>query len=339
MKNVDIILRSLAINAPILKAWGVALNRPLFLIGDTRKTAETIKALSKHPYVIDSSESLQEITRKLKLINSEAVVMELPLKKLCSNVKFMEKMQAAINHSEFNSSMTGYQLFFAGTYAENYLVGDVYEVPLTYFPESLDRKVEVVPSPEELNIVRDIIAGFDGIERDRISLHSAAAFAFPYLQKENRLSDYEALQTTADRLFDFWKEETDQSSLQKTVAILLFDAVKADDYAVQKIENIKGDFEKLIIVDFQEDSLLMTLETFKIIFKKLIDLLSYTETKCRLSELGIVELGYEGCLTRTFTIIQDNLPVKKKLVKVCVKDLSIFKGNRNIQIVDYIKNI
>ena len=82
VKGVEIILRSLAVNAPLIKAWNMNLSRCIFLSTYAGEDSKLIDSLSETPLIIYSSMSLKEATEKVRKSNSEAVILRLPTQKI-----------------------------------------------------------------------------------------------------------------------------------------------------------------------------------------------------------------------------------------------------------------
>lgn len=339
IKNIDIILSSLSINRPILQSMHLEFQKTIFLtITESENVYKIVEKLSPCPVLINSALSVEQTIQRLRFVTSEAVIVMPAFKKLRENKKMLEKIQLVSEGEKNSSSGTRYQGFLIGTFLENDLREKFFEIPYAEFPETLTGEVNVVPSREELGIIRDVIENFEDMEEIRLSLYSAVAFTYPDLKRQNRMSDFKSLLSTADKLFDFWKEDSDIFSTATILGAMIFDAVKSGTFEIAKIENAPASLKNVLLFDAATESLCMKSEVFREILRPFLNNVPFSEAKRFLVKAGYLVPGTDGSLTKKIWIKQGECIERKNLVRLNVGSISRNVGMDNIKLAAYLKN-
>ena len=191
MHEIQVILRSLAVNAPIMKDWGLSLSRPLYLSMKVEETGAFIKGLSERPVIISAGMPLKEVKKKIRNTNSEAIILRMPVKKLRDHERFSLLVQHLLDCSA--DAKVGAQVFFVGTFQDENLGDNTFEISISEFPEMLDDDVDVVPDAKDLSVVEEQIFSHKKCDLDCLALYAAAAFCYPKLKLQGRQEDYQKL--------------------------------------------------------------------------------------------------------------------------------------------------
>lgn len=339
VRKIEVILKSLAINCPVLQNWGVGLSMPLLISStNSEEMSEIVGRLSDNPVVIDSTLSPAKAAEKLRHANSEAVIMRLPMKKLRDNVKTVGKIQMILDSIDKKGDLC-FQGFLIGRNLNEDLRETVLEIPLDDFPETFELDVNVVPDREELIIVKNLINEYGEIDKYRLALYSAVAFTFPGLRRERREHDYYDLLKIADNLCDRWQDCDDYSSAISTLRSLLISAVRSGQYRITKVDYFPENLERVLVFDDLDDSVLMTAKTFRAIFSSFLDSMPKSEAKRIFCEAGLAKIGRNGFLTSKVWIRQGQDAKRLNLVRLKIASITMEAGNQKIKLSEYLKSI
>ena len=322
MREIEVILRSLAVNAPVLNAWHVNLSRPLFLSIDAEDADKFIKGLSANPVVLSSSLKVTEARQKMSHTNSEAIVMRMPLKKLRDNIRVSMLIQELLDLAE--SSAKNALLVFVGNLQDQELSERTFPIHISDFQDTLD-DVDVVPDPSDLKLVEDQISSQKVCDRDRTALYSAAAFCYPKLKYQRRLNDYRKLLSACDRLFDSWVCPIDDLSVVAISNRALFDAIR-------RAEN-----DQNIIIDQDLSRIYLATDVFKKILGPVLEAVPYSEVKKKLAEAGILMTGPGFQLTHKVTFKTETGLSRKNLVVLDTSKITKTVDREEIRLCDYLK--
>ena len=322
-REIEIILRSLAVNAPIMREWNLSLSRPLFLETGSGETETFLKGLSESPIIINAGMPLREVKEKMTEANSQAFVLRMPMTKIRDNIRFLLLQEAIIDFSL--SSQTGVQVFFVGTCQNEDLSEYTFAIPISEFPEMLDENVDVIPDAKDLSVVEQRISGHTECDRDRRVLYAAVEFCYENLKRQGREDDYKKLLSTCDRLYDTWLCSLDGLSVVAVANRLLFDAVRCGKYKTE------------IIFNRETGRTYMTKGVFKQVLAPVLDMLSYTEGKKILNEAGILLLGPDMHLTSKVMVDAESGPRRQNLVVLDATKITKYIDREEIKLCDYLR--
>ena len=185
------LLASYCLNYPVLAKLGKTLKKPVALVfaeaGDAVAFANLI---SPAPIIVDAPMKVLQTQKLIRRANSQGVFMLMPEMKTTS-VKFQEKMEASIGAAR-NNMINGEQCSTAVFFMFSKFVPDefrdtVFEIHVGGLRSlgKIDFLNQIVPEPNELELVFDKMKDFEGEDSEERALLCAGAFLYPQIADTN----------------------------------------------------------------------------------------------------------------------------------------------------------
>ena len=256
------ILKSYAVNYPLLASINMILEMPIAIVAEDMKTGiSIIRTFSRNPVIIDSSWTISAVKEALTTTVSEAVVWIRPdVKRRSTHSQEIEELllTAALIGNVGKREASVAIFFLINRFVDEELKGRVFEVYInTKGVELLFNKDKVVPKNTEVSdILSKLLPSNSGN-----NVHPVTAAA--YFIKTDELEKYIGIAQTMIREAE---ESCYNNDLGMAVMNELSDYIRNNKVPVYNIRSLEDtsieEFEKLVIL---EDDTMMITETF---FKK-----------------------------------------------------------------------
>jgi len=294
-KYILMLLLSYVVNYPIILSFGLSLLKPIvLLIDDTFNLFSFTKLFHFQPVLLDYTDGVIAVKKKLNRCNSQAVIFPVDRKTLRNN------KGKAITELLISQSKTGCNyvpIFLVKGEIPDEIRDDVFEIS---FPEYLPQCVtniradyEMIPYPTELSLVKDEI-------RKRTESMNApgfiipAALLYPYFQRNNL--DIDPLFRNALKINRYDEERKQVDAIPDLFLMYLYEWQKKNEFSsvcfLKKLseESIRQ-IESTVFIDDKEQVVYIPEKLFQQITSDISEWFNLNSIKKSLTDADILVRG------------------------------------------------
>lgn len=278
-----LILKSLAANLPILKAWGFSFPRVITVVAESGMMERIMRILVN----FEDRDYQSKEDR-----NSDFVFYQFVN---CSkNLEMIKKIRAKVSFDRLGAQ--GLPLLVT----DNVLVDDdgfdQFFIFLEGHIELNTYKIgDIVPFPTELDLIKKKILSQEdaGLSEEERNLRAAVYFLESYCYRNDMLPFMDDLLKAAHQMCVVDEESRDMYDIDQSFIKVLYDWQSeenfGDIYELSETNDILRDWQNIMLYD--ENYLYMSEKLFKVIVEPLLQYVPINALKSTLADKGIVDTG------------------------------------------------
>lgn len=336
-----ILLRSLCLNAPILRVWGYMPKIPFALVcSEFADAIEFAQMLSPNPRILDGFSQIREIEEALGASRSDGVFLIVE-RATAISAKMQAKIDAIFAAARFGKVCkktvhAAVFLIFRRMVPEEYRE-QVFEIHLEKWRAGTDfNMLRLVPDSNQLSLVNDKIRELKKGEKGIGTLKAAAGFLYPKLAELGRITDYKLVLEACERLEHLAKMYQEESGVAELLTESFFNYIEnSSDIRVYALPYIGRDAENHFEESFfiKGDQFYIHESFFMKIIAPVMEVVPIGMIKDTLVKADLLKCDSGGYTAKMSYYYEKNRLLRRRMLRFCGEKIRQEEGTSFIKIL------